>query len=52
MDFGAITKAGRLLFEAELHDRDPRQVYVVEPMGEARTLTPDGGYATLSAVLE
>lgn len=52
MDFGAITKAGRLLFEAELHDRDPRQVYVVEPMGEVRALTGDGAYATLSAVLE
>ncbi len=51
-DFDAATQGGRLDFEAELDEGDPSQVYVVEPMGEVRTLTANGSYATLCAVLE
>jgi hypothetical protein len=51
-DFGAVLGSGRLVFEAELQEGQPPRLYIVEPMGEVRTLTAQGTYATLSAVLE
>ena len=51
-DFGGVTKAGRIVFEAELVDHQPPQLFVVEPDGAVRGLTGGGSYATLSAIVE
>ena len=51
-DFGAVLASGRLVFEAELQEGQAPRLYVVEPTGEIRSLTAQGSYATLSAVLE
>jgi hypothetical protein len=51
-DFGAVLGSGRLVFEAELQEGQKPRLYVMETMGEVRTLTAAGSYATLSAVLE
>lgn len=51
-DFGGLTRAGRLVFEAELHEGSGPSLFVVEPGGGVRALTPAGTRATLAAVLE
>lgn len=51
-DFGGVTKAGRLVFEAELTEGQAPHLFVVEPGGEVRSLTQAASAATLSAVVE
>jgi hypothetical protein len=51
-DFEGLTRAGRLVFEAELTEGTKPRLFVVEGSGEIRGLTSDGSSATLSAVLE
>ncbi len=51
-DFEGLTRAGRLVFEAELTEGTKPRLYIVEGSGEIRGLTADGSSATLSAVLE
>ena len=51
-DFGGVTRAGRLVFEAELQEGQAPELFVVEPGGEVRSLTAAGSAATLSAVVE
>ena len=51
-DFGGVTKAGRVVFEAELVEHQPPLLFVVEPDGSVRGLTAASSYATLSAISE
>ena len=51
-DFGGVTKAGRIIFEAELVEHQAPRLFVVEPDGTLRGLTGAGSYATLSAIVE
>ena len=51
-DFGGVTRAGRLIFEAELQEGTKPQLFIVEPGGEVRALTGAGTSATLSALVE
>ncbi|MGZ6142207.1 MAG: hypothetical protein ACXWLM_02660 [Myxococcales bacterium] len=51
-DFGGVTKAGRLVFEAELTEGQAPGLFIVEPGGGVRSLTAAGTAATLSAVVE
>ena len=47
-----LTRAGRLVFEAELHEGSGPALFVAEPGGSVRALTTAGTHATLAAVLE
>jgi hypothetical protein len=49
---GGLTRAGRLVFEAELVEHAAPRLFILDTGGEIRSLTPDGSSATLSAVLE
>jgi hypothetical protein len=51
-DFGGVTRSGRIVFEAELVEHLPPQLFVVEPDGAVRGLTGASSYATLSAIVE
>ena len=51
-DFGGVTRAGRLIFEAELEEGTAPGLFIVEPGGEVRSLTAAGTSATLSALVE
>jgi hypothetical protein len=51
-DMGGLTRAGRLVFEAELFEHAAPRLFIADTGGEIRGLTPDGSSATLSAVLE
>ena len=48
-DFGAVTGAGRLVFEAELHEGTAPQLFVVESNREVRRLTAAGTDTTTTA---
>ena len=51
-DIGGVTRSGRIVFEAELVEHQPPQLFVVEPDGAVRGLTGASAYATLSAIVE
>ncbi len=51
-DFGGVTRSGRIVFEAELIEHLPPQLFVVEPDGSVRGLTGASSYSTLSAIVE
>lgn len=51
-DFGGLSKAGRLFFEAEIVEHAPPRLFVVEPSGAVRALTAAAGYTSLSALVE
>ena len=49
---GAVTAAGRLVFEAELPLGRGPQLFVLDPNGSVRSLTAAGSYATFAAALQ
>lgn len=51
-DFGGVTRSGRIIFEAELKEHAPSQLFVVDADGSVRGLNGANAFATIAAIVE